>query len=96
MTKPAALRRAHSWLDDAFAEYGAEAQVVTGAILVAVALILVLVAFQVRDQTSLGVEACERTREFGPYVARDYERRDVLPSAVQRRYEASIPRRCGD
>jgi len=88
------FHRAHRWLDRMFAEYGAEAQVITGAILIAVSIVLVAVALQVRDQTTLGVRACEHSREFGPYIARDYDRRHVLPDSVQARYEASIPRRC--
>lgn len=90
------LRKAHRWIDRTYEEYGAEIQVITGALLIAVSLVLAGVALQVRDQTGLGVKACERSREFGPYIARDYDRRHVLPAAVQRRYEASIPRRCGD
>lgn len=38
--------------------------------------------------------SCERTRDFAPYVARDFEKRDVMPALVLREYRATIPRDC--
>ncbi len=92
----AAWRRCAAVARSVDERYGAIIGLLYGTALLLLTVAVLAIAWQVWGQTRLASKACERSREFGPYIARDYARRDVLPDQVQRRYEASIPRRCGD
>jgi hypothetical protein len=89
-------RRAAVRIRSFYERWGALIQMAYGALMAGLTIAVLVLAWQVWGQTRLAARACERSREFGPYIARDYNRRGVMPPVVQARYEASIPRRCDD
>lgn len=73
-------------------------QLLTGVCLIAMAATLVILGFQIsglRTNTDQAARvSCERSRAFGPYLARDYKARGVLPPNVLELYTTTIPVKC--
>lgn len=91
---PRAAQRLNARLRLVDERFGSIINVIFGTVITTVAVGCILIGLQVKGQAGLAARSCERSKEFSPYFARDYARRRVLPPTKQKRYEASIPRRC--
>jgi hypothetical protein len=110
MTRPASdvpSRRLgdHGWWSRVRSWWWTWGQPVFGAIVIAVAVAVFIVALQVRsisiqrahDEAATAKaarQACERAKALGPALAADYEQRDVLSGENLALYRSLIPKNC--
>lgn len=71
---------------------------VMAPVLLVTSVVLIVVAFQVRHLTVDASRAaklqCERSMLLGPYLAADYERRDVFPPGMEPLIRSTLPKSC--
>lgn len=88
-----------SWFARSRAWWRLSGPLILGPLYILLAAWLFFVSVKVYAQDSATDTAarvnCERAREFGPYIANDFEARSVFPTkTIMGRYRLLIPREC--
>lgn len=81
----------NDWLAEKRRRFGSIFDVVVGTACLVLTAGLVVVGIQVSQQSELGQQACVRSARYSPYIAKDLERRSVMPAEVARDYRDDIP-----
>lgn len=90
----------HTWFARGRAWWTRNWSIIAGVWLAFLSAWVIWVSNEVRlsekESNAAAKVSCERSREFAPRVADDYERRGVFPPSVIAKYRGSIPEVCPD
>lgn len=91
-------KRLNERLNAFYQRWGAVVQLITGAVLLGLALFVTFVAVSLYSYRSYGDQlvhaSCERSREFSPAIADFYEQQHVLSAKALADYRRTIPPHC--